>query len=347
MNEDRIDRFIRAFEAWISRTEGNLDKAISQSQTQFKASDIHHRLLHLKDRVTKDALINWVSRSSTSTGPKTCLCLHAGNLPLVGFQDVLAVWLAGHRYVGKLSRRDPWLMASFLEVLRTYSHKEELVWATTLEALPHIPVDKVLFSGSEVTVPLITNALQDLCMLRDHTEWLVRTASFSVAWLQDPVEKDLTDLAEAILRYDGSGCRSVKVVICNHDLNDFRCALEDAFEGWWSTHGGHRIPSTQTIWDKAYLQAIERPHVLVEHLLLAGLDELTDNSDRILWIKGGEDAVSIFTQRYSGRIQALYGCERTAFPTRVGAFSIESLRRAQDPDIDWKADGKEVLTWLS
>ena len=44
--------------------------------------------------------------------------LHAGNLPLVGFQDVLAVLLSGAGYAGKLSRKDPWLIASFFDVLR-------------------------------------------------------------------------------------------------------------------------------------------------------------------------------------------------------------------------------------
>jgi len=345
MLEDRIDRFLRAFDAWINGSKGTLNHAFTQSQVYFKASDIRHRLAHLKSRLTKEALVEWTHQYDQPAAPQTCLCLHAGNLPLVGFQDVLAVWLAGHRYVGKLSKRDPWLMASFLEVLHAFADDRLLVWHTALEALPHTPVDRVLFSGSEVTVPQVKTVLQELGMVQDHTQWLIRTASFSVAWLEDPSDSDVRDLAEAILRYDGSGCRSVKVVCCNQDLPTYRCALEDTLEQWWSTNGGHRAPTPQTLWDKAYLHAIDQPYLLTEHLLMAGNAEFTDNTDRILWIKGEQEALEAFIQRYATRIQALYHSDRMGEQV-IGDRKTEPLRRAQDPDIDWKADGKEVISWL-
>lgn len=346
MIEDRISRFLTAFDAWIHQKQGNLEEAIRRSRVYFTLSDIQHRLDHLKQHLNESALTDWVLRSYQATPSQTCLCLHAGNLPMVGFQDLLAVYLSGHAYFGKLSKSDPWLMASFIEVLKAHSSQGELQWSTHLEALPQQPMDRVLFSGSNATVPLVRQALAKAGMTNTHTRWLMRVASFSIAWLPNPSPTDMQDLAEAILRYRGSGCRSVKVIITNGDFKTWQCGIEDVFEAWWLRNGDVRKPTQPTLWDNAYDQAIERNHCLLESWLITSDSELNQNPDRILWICGGEEAVQECYQRYGPNIQSLYTSDPDRCPSHPG-LTIEPLYRAQDPDISWKADGVDVLSWLS
>src|SRR5690606_16364093 len=101
----------------------------------------------------------------------------------------------------------------------------------------------------------------------ESTRFVMRTASFSVAWLRGATDRDYGDLAEAILRYGGNGCRSVKAVVSDVSLLSESCDLTDALEAWWTRQPDHRAPTERTRFDVAALHAAERPYLLLEQLL--------------------------------------------------------------------------------
>jgi len=346
MIEERIDIFMDAFSAWIEAREGNIREAVDQTATRFDRADVMHMLQHLRSRVTRDSLSDWASRSYRETPPTDVLCLHAGNLPLVGFQDLAAVWLSGHHYLGKLSRKDPWLMASFLEVLSKRDTESRLRWSTELDRLPVRPADHVLFAGSERTVPAVRERLLGEGRADGGTQWHIRTASFSVAWLEAASGQDYRDLAEAILRFDGAGCRSVKVVVSDVPLTSGSCGVMDALEEWWSRQPSYRKPTAQTKFDVAVLHAVERPYLLLEHLLLETEGELNGNPDRILWLQGGQERVEALVGRYGAKIQSVYAAGRVS-QTQVAGRKLEALSRAQDPPVEWRPDGEDVLAGIT
>lgn len=344
--DERIKLFLTAFDLWINQKSGKLDEAIRQAREVYTLSDIQHRLEHFRQKLTIEVLEDWVARCYRTVTPQTCLCLHAGNLPMVGFQDLLAVWLSGHTYIGKLSKRDPWLMQSFLQVLQTHTDASEVQWSTRLEWLPQLPVDRVLFSGSGSTIPQVEQALAASGMISSQTQWLIRVASFSIAWLPNPSTADLQDLAEAILRYRGSGCRSVKVVITDAIFKTWQHRIKKVFEAWWISNDVLSQATAHTLRDYAYEKAIEREHVLLGAYLITGDSELNQNPDRILWLQGGEQTVAQYYARYRASIQSVY----TSDPNHcllLPDLHMEPLYKAQDPEISWKADGVEVLHWLT
>lgn len=55
--------------------------------------------------------------------PKTIGLVLAGNLPLVGFHDVLAVFVAGHRAKVKLSEKDKYLLPYLVELLGKFDER--------------------------------------------------------------------------------------------------------------------------------------------------------------------------------------------------------------------------------
>lgn len=346
MIEQRIDAFMDAFWQWIDVREGNIREAVNQTATRFDKLDVIHMLGQLRRRVRRDTLSDWAKSSYRETPPTDVLCLHAGNLPMVGFQDLVAVWMSGHRYVGKLSRKDPWLMASFLEVLSKRDTEGRLVWSTDLDDLPVRPAGHVLFAGSERTVPTITERLLGEGRADVGTKWHIRTASFSVAWLEGADGHDYRDLAEAILRFDGAGCRSVKVVVSDVPLTSGSCGVMDALEEWWVRQPSYRKPTPQTKFDVAVLHAVERPYLLLEHLLIETEGELNGNPDRILWLSGGQERVEALVGRYGTKIQSVYATGRVS-QTQVAGRELEPLARAQNPLVDWRPDGVDVLAVIS
>jgi len=345
MVDQRIEQFMDAFDAWIQAREGDIRAAVDRTSEHFYRQDVMHMVQHLRERVTRESLRAWAAESYREGAKGDVLCLHAGNLPMVGFQDLIAVWLSGHRYQGKLSRKDPFLMDSFLKVLADRVGMERLEWSIQLEDLTVRPASHILFAGSELTVPLVRGRLEGEGRADGGTNWHIRTASFSVAWLKEADARDYQDLAEAILRYDGAGCRSVKVVVSDEPLMVDSCGLTDAFEAWWSKQPSYRMLSEQTRYDRALLHAVERPYVLLEHVLLEMEGELNGNPDRILWLQGGQERVEALLGRYGAKIQSVYGSGRVS-QTQVAGREIEQLSRAQDPDVNWKPDGEDPLLSL-
>lgn len=345
MIEQRIATFMNAFTAWIQAQDGDIQGSVERSAERFDRADIMHMLQHLRTRVTADSLQQWADQSYVESPPSDVLCLHAGNLPLVGFQDVAAVWLSGHHYRGKLSRKDPWLMASFLEVLSKYDDQQRLTWSTELSELPKTAATHILFAGSDQTIPTVKKHLLETGQADSTSKWHIRTASFSITVLRQADTQDYRDLAESILRYDGAGCRSVKVVISDEALTSDSCGLSDVMEEWWSKQPTYRKPSAQTRFDVAVLHAVERPYLLLEHLLFESDGELGVNPDRIIWLHGGQERVESLIARYGAKIQSVYGSKHVK-QKEIAGRKVEELSRSQDPNIDWKPDGVDILRQL-
>ena len=85
----------------------------------FSFEDIKFQIRALKENIDSGQVKEWAKRAELGERKNSfnqkVLCLHAGNLPLVGFQDALGTILSGADYFGKVSRKDPYLLPTFLE----------------------------------------------------------------------------------------------------------------------------------------------------------------------------------------------------------------------------------------
>ncbi len=90
----------------------------------FTQKEISHALLSLSEILGCDALTTWL-RGYPELFPKppsvkNIAVIMAGNIPLVGFHDLLCVIMSGHHFTGKLSSQDPLLPLAVAEVLISY-----------------------------------------------------------------------------------------------------------------------------------------------------------------------------------------------------------------------------------
>lgn len=351
--QSRIDTLLELFGNWLTDENEFLKEAIARTVDEgyFAFHDVKHALNALKSTLSRTAIEEWVHRSNLSDDHdargENILCLHAGNLPLVGFQDALAVLLSGARYTGKISRKDPYLLPTFLnEVKKTGIWSSiDVQWSHRLDDLEDMQNDAILFAGSETSVEGVRQAVDDLNLEKPDTRYLIRTSHFSMAYLDNRKEKHMKDLVEAIFRYGGKGCRSVAVVVSPFALDAFKCELTDYIESFWLENPQHEKPEPKLAQRFAYNKAIERSQAWLDDFLLqeGGLE--MDQDFICYWVQGEESKAGELAERFSDQLQSIYITEPDITIPGYNE-SIEFLSDAQRPPIYWKPDGTDILQWL-
>ncbi len=368
---ERIARICEGVDAWLKNEEGILDITVDRTATEglFPRHDVMHMLEQISATVTPQVLQDWVDRvdrgSSTGTMPSPSgqipkvLCLHAGNLPLVGLQDIIATLLSGAVYYGKLSRRDPWLADGLLRVLRKRLPDQLGGWASQLEEIGSLGADKVLFAGAESSVEEVKQRIRELGLASAQTRFLPRTARFSMAWLD---EKDFQSdhvrlskhLIEAMMRYEGRGCRSLAVVVARRCLSEFAGSLTDAAEVFVRKNRPSHYRKAGVSYWRSYLKSTGKEVYDIGSQIITDDHELMGREGVICWLTGNEEDVVPLARHFGPQLQQVYvnsGREELS-PKSAGPLSdvpeirLEPLSEAQSPPIDWQPDGIDVLAWL-
>ena len=125
----------------------------------------------------------------------------AGNIPLVGFHDLLCVWVSGHKAVVKLSSEDKLLLPFIVEQLRDLI--PEWAEAVTFSDEKVTDFDAVIATGSNNTARYFEYYFGK----KPH---IIRKNRNSVAVLTGKeTQEELTALGKDIFQYYGLGCRSI------------------------------------------------------------------------------------------------------------------------------------------
>ncbi len=149
-----------------------------------------------------EALRQWLSTYATPVRvPRRILTVMAGNIPAVGFFDLLCVVCSGHRCVYKPSAKDSVLMDYIVDELRVL--------------LPEVPVDRYDGTGA-VDAVIATGSDNAERYFRAHyagIPMLLRGSRQSVAILSgNETTEQLNGLSDDIWAYSGLGCRNVSLI---------------------------------------------------------------------------------------------------------------------------------------
>ena len=145
----------------------------------------------------------WLSayKLSEPQNVKKILLIMAGNIPLVGFHDLLCVWVSGHKAVVKLSSEDKLLLPFIVEQLRDLI--PEWAEAVTFSDEKITDFDAVIATGSNNTARYFEYYFGK----KPH---IIRKNRNSVAVLTGKeTQEELTALGKDIFQYYGLGCRSI------------------------------------------------------------------------------------------------------------------------------------------
>lgn len=355
------EQIANLLEEWLTAVDSPLHRAVEQTigQKLFHASDVHFAVNHLRETVLDGQPQNWldeVQNEETNHGLgtdltqpqnslrevqnekntlRTILCLHAGNLPLVGFQDVLAVLLSGVGYAGKLSRKDPYLLQSFIDLVRKRYPDANFQSSVDISAFQNRQFQEWMFAGSEGSLRQLERELVSRQIIVPQHRALRRTAHFSAACINEFKSSDARDLMEAVLRYGGKGCRSVALVYAYASLEEVAPLLTEAANEWFHQNKLDPKPLPFVRYRKAYNDAVGVPSLLLgSHLMQAGVAS-PDHPEIVYW-QDYQSPIQV-KMNYSGILQEVYGCGNT---------ELTPLNQAQRPPINWKPDGVDTLRWI-
>ena len=154
-------------------------------------------------------LDTWLSHYKLSAQrPLTVGIVMAGNIPMVGFHDLLCVLMSGHRAAIKMSSQDEVLLTHIINWLTT-SEPRLAEYVEKRELLKNI--DAVIATGSD-------NSARYFDYYFGGMPHVIRKNRTSIAILSgEESPEDLLGLANDIYSYFGLGCRNVSKVIVPED----------------------------------------------------------------------------------------------------------------------------------
>ncbi|MEX0721836.1 MAG: acyl-CoA reductase [Balneolaceae bacterium] len=341
--EKHIDEITQAAQNWLRSDNQSLKKAIDKTveENLFSFEDIKHQILVLKENVEAGQIKEWTKRSGLSEEKnakgKKVLCLHAGNLPLVGFQTTLGTILSGADYYGKLSRKDPYMLASFLEEVKNSGLDLHAEYSTDLNQFKNLKADKVAFAGSTESVQKVREEIKRLKAAKADADYIIRTAKFSIAYIEDQSSETMEDLVEAAFRYGGKGCRSVALVVTKFPLDSTKCGFTDYIEFFWMKNPQHKKPKPNLKYQFAYNKAIGRSQAWLDDFLIQETDEFPETDFTLNWVMGDEKKVRELKEKFGDVIQAVYTTKK------IEGIKTDLLSQAQRPPLWWKPDGVDTI----
>lgn len=191
-----------------------------QTNGWFTAENIKKSLAAWSKALTQTNLEKWLSEYPEKTkNPKNIGIICAGNIPMVGFHDVLSVLLSGHRALIKLSSDDDKLIPAILQMATKLNPELKEQY----EIIPSrmTGFEAVIATGSSNTGRYFHYYFKDI-------PHIIRKSRTSVAILSgDESEEELKALSTDIFDYFGLGCRSISKIYIpeNYDLDSFFRAI--------------------------------------------------------------------------------------------------------------------------
>jgi hypothetical protein len=223
--EERIDAFARLgdFIEKISSEElSDLYRRVENNNNWFTPEQVKNSLDALLLFLNKEKLADWLFKYDLSevSNPKSVGILMAGNIPAVGFHDMMCVLLSGHRACVKTSSSDQilinWLINKLISIEPRFG---QLILVE--EMLKN--KDAYIATGSD-------NSARYFDYYFGKYPNIIRKNRISVGILDgSETKEEFLELAKDVFQYYGLGCRNVsKIFVPNREiLISFLDSIED------------------------------------------------------------------------------------------------------------------------
>lgn len=211
----KLSGYIKAFLAKKpedhNEDDSDIELLLKRSEIEnpwFTIDNQKFALQQWTDLLTEENIKNWLGNYSISKISKRVGLILAGNIPLVGFHDVMSVVLSNHIPVIKLSSKDKYMIPFLLKKWNEFSN--ENVAFEFVEKLENF--DAVIATGSNNTARYLEY------YFKNHLN-IIRKNRTSVAVLKgDETHEELQLLAKDIFQYFGLGCRNVTRIFISQDF---------------------------------------------------------------------------------------------------------------------------------
>lgn len=201
INNDSIKdaELTEKFENWKEEAEYAVSDAEAYNNW-FTKDNITLALKSWAEALTEENLLAWTKDYPFAEMPKNVGIIMAGNLPLVGFHDLLSVVISGNNALIKTSSKDDKLIKLAIKYLYSIDENFKLI-IQTVERLENF--DAVIATGSNNTARYFEQYFGKVPNI-------IRKNRTSVAVLNGlETDEELKKLGNDLFIYFGLGCRNV------------------------------------------------------------------------------------------------------------------------------------------
>ncbi len=276
-----------------------------------------------------ETLKSWVSQYEIKDQNKVVGVVMAGNIPLVGFHDMLCVLISGNTLKVKLSSKDTALMQYVMDQLITINQEFEnkLVKADQLK-----DIDAIIATGSD-------NSSRYFDYYFSKYPHIIRKNRTSVAVIDKDLEvKDVMPLGHDIFQYYGLGCRNVSKLFVpeGYDFHPFYQAMENfddvkqhhKYSNNYDYNKSIYLVNKQKHLDNGFL-ILKPDEAMVSPISVLFYEEYSDASDLNQKLSGAKDKIQCIVS-YQGKLEGSH-----------------PFGQAQLPKIDDYADGVDTMEFLT
>lgn len=296
-----------------------------QNNPWFTKENVRQSLLGIAELLDEQGLQEVSEKYEFSHSPKRVAIVMAGNIPFVGFHDVLAVLMTGNIAVCKFSSSDSRIPPLFLKQLITFvpGLESRLIFSFG----PLKDYEAVIATGSNNTIATLTSYFK-------HVPALFRKNRTSIAALDGTeTTEDLNLLGQDCFQYFGMGCRNVGKIFVPEGFD-----LNRIFEAF--------LPYADVINHHKYANNYDYQRTI---FLMNSIPFLDNNSFMLKEDEGLHAPLSvIFYSYYSDRKEVeLFKAEHEEeIQIEVGNSGIP-FGKAQKPGVFDFADNVDTFQWLS
>jgi hypothetical protein len=274
--------------------------------------------------LVKERLEQWVMAYNLSPDlPRKVGVVMAGNIPMVGFHDLLSVLISGHRLAAKLSTQDTVLMRFVTEQLLQIEPRfgEYLSFTERMN-----DAQAVIATGSDNTARYFEYYFRNI-------PHIIRKNRSSCAIIRgDETTEQLTTLGKDVFSYFGLGCRSVSKVFVPQGYNFV--PMIDAWDTYRDVYDHHKYANNYD-YNRAIL-LLNRTHFYDNGFVL-----ITENTGLVSPIS------VLYYETYSGTPD-LTSDKIQCIASSTGWYEGSvPFGKTQEPELWDYADGVDTLKFLA
>jgi len=337
--QQRVDAFVRLGQqlAEVAENPQQSSWAVAFRQAEakngwFTQENISIALRGIAFMLQREKLDKWLSAYEPfpEHGTKRVGVVMAGNIPLVGFHDLLCVLASGNKAVVKTSSQDevlPKMLVQTIEEISSELAAQIELSHGKLEGFTH-----VIATGSD-------NSARYFEYYFGKYPHIIRKNRNSIAIISgDESEDELRALGKDIFRYFGLGCRNVSKVYLSDKVEpkQLLAALED-----WKPIANHNKYWNNYEYHKAILLVEKLAH-LDNGFLLLREDEGLGCPVGVLHyqIYSTVDQMKAELKIHSEQIQCVVASNK------LGIENVVPFGKAQSPELWDYADGVDTMAFL-
>jgi hypothetical protein len=299
----------------------------------FTPESVTSAVTSIGKMLNADDLTTWLNKYvlSKNTSPKKVGLILAGNIPLVGFHDVLCVLATGNHALIKAATQDARLIKYVLQKLAAIdnSFTDKFSFVERL-----VDFDAVIATGSN-------NSSRYFEYYFSKVPNIIRKNRNSIAVITgDETKEQLYNLGHDIFDYFGLGCRNVSKLLIPKDYN--LATFFEAIEPYNDIINHNKYSNNYGYNRSIYLVGSEQH--LDNNFLILREDESLSSPLAVLFYSYYDDIASV-TDLINNQAENIQ-CVVTTAPLQVKSQVVD-FGQSQQPELWDYADGIDTMDFLA